>query len=184
MAKKQSITRLRKLLKIDQNALEPYYRYYLGELKMDELTSMQQEKLERYMKIWSWYCLGRTKETILGSIMRDYAVENRQAQYDLAECIMLHGRLDQVQKDGQRVASREFHYLLAQFAMKDKQWDVAMRARKEGDILAGIYEPEEIGWDPNDWNKPVKEIWAVQVINNTYNAGETHESTKTTEIDE
>jgi nitrogen fixation protein FixH len=82
------------------------------------------------------------------------------------------------------VASREFHYLLAQFAMKDKQWDVAMRAWKEGDILAGIYEPEEIGWDPNDWNKPVKEIWAVQVINNTYNAGETHESTKKIEIDE
>lgn len=184
MAKERSITRLRKLLKVNESALEPYYKYYLKEIEFDDLTLMQQEKLERYMKIWSWYCMGRTKEVILSTIMRDYSVESRQAQYDLAESIALHGRIDQVQKDGLRVASREFHYLLAQFAMKDKQWDVAMRAKKEGDILAGIYETEELGWDPNVWNKPVKEVWAVQVINNNFNAPTGDEATQTIDIDE
>ncbi|HLO43932.1 MAG TPA: hypothetical protein VK175_06330 [Leadbetterella sp.] len=169
---------------MNESALDPYYRYYLKEIEFDDLTSMQQEKLERYMKIWSWYCMGRTKEVILSTIMRDYAVESRQAQYDLAETIALHGRLDQVQKDGLRVASREFHYLLAQFAMKDKQWDVAMRARKEGDVLAGIYDTEDMGWDPTVWNKPVKEVWAVQVINNNFNAPAGDEATQTIDIDE
>jgi hypothetical protein len=179
MAKKYLASQLKKLLKIDEKELEPYFLFYLKEKRWEDLTTMQQEKLERYRKIWSWYCMGRPKEQILSAIKRDYNIEVRQAEYDLTESIHLHGKLDQVDKDGMRVASREYYYMLSQLALKEKQYNVAADARRKGDELAGLFETEVEGWDPEDWKKPVKQVWNVIQVNN-YNA----EESKTINLDE
>lgn len=176
-------TQLKKLLNIKEKELEPYFKFYLGESTYDQLTSTQQEKLERYRKVWSWYCMGRTKSSILTAISRDYDVEIRQAEYDLSASIMIHGPLNQVDTDGRKNASIEYYDMLAQLALKDKNLEIALKARKEADTLAGVNKTEEPGWSPEDFNKPVKQVWQVQVNNNYYGDGQAQEKAAI-EIDE
>lgn len=175
---------LKKLLNIDDSELDPYFKWYLNEISYDQLTTLQQEKLERYNKIWSWYCMGRTKTSIISAIKKDYEIEARQAEYDLAASIKLHGPLNKVDQDGRRNASIEFHDMVAQLALKDKNLEVALKARKEADTLAGVYKDEEIGWTPEDFEKPTKEVWMIQVNNNYYNQNEGEGEGQVIELDE
>lgn len=173
--KKFKSRQIRRLLKIPDDELAPYYAYYLGEITIDDLTDIQQEKLTRYSKIWSQYLMGRTQPMILGAIMKEHDVELRQAQYDLSFAIRLHGPIDQVNKDGRRVASREFFDLLAQLAMKDKQYQVAVMARDKADHLAGLHKEEKEGFDPEDFAKPAKIVYNIQVNHNYSSSDETIE---------
>lgn len=156
---------IKKLLKINEKELEDYYRWYLNEITFDDLTPIQKEKLERYRKIWSYYAMGRTKEMILSAIKKEYDIETRQAEYDIASSIQLHGSLDQVDKDGRRVASREFFDMLSQLALKDKQYQVAVQARREADILSEIHKEELEGHDPTKFTRAAKVVYNVTVVN-------------------
>lgn len=175
MAKKIMSKQLKKLLNIDEKELEPYFKYYLDEIGYEQLTPTQQEKLERYRKIWSWYTMGRTKQSIISAITKDYEVQIRQAEYDLAASIQLHGPLNKVDQDGRRNASIEFHDMLAQLSLKDKNFEVALKARKEADTLAGVYKDEDIGWKPEDFEKPTKQVWNIVQINNNYSTNNEQE---------
>lgn len=170
--KKYKSRQLRRLLRIPETELAPYFEYYLEEKPIDQLTEIQREKLTRYIKIWSQFCLGRPKTMILSAIMKDHDIELRQAQYDYSFAVALHGPLDQVSKDGRRVASREFFDMIAQLAIKEKQLAVAVMARDKADELAGLHKEEKEGFDPADFAKPAKVVFNVQVNNNYAHASE------------
>lgn len=164
--KKYKTGRIRRLLKISDDELSPYFAYHLGEIDFVELSEKQREKLARYTKIWSQLMMGRPQQMVLSAIMKEYGISTRQAQYDLSFSVQLHGPLDQVNKDARRAASREFFDLLSQLAMKDKQYPVAVMARKEADTLAGLHKEEKEGFDPSLFEKPSKIVFNVQVNNN------------------
>ncbi len=174
--KKYKSSALKKLLNIEESELEPYYKYYLGELKIEEMPSLQQEKLERFRKAWSWYVMGRTKEMIIKSLTKDYDIETRQAEYDLKASILIHGKKDQVDKDGRRIASQEYFDMLSQLALADKNYQVAAYTREKADTLAGVHDVEIEGLNPEDFMKPSKIVFIAKMeINNHGNTPQTIE---------
>jgi hypothetical protein len=161
MKKRKTLGKVKSLLKEKDGDLDIYFKYYLGEVRFEDLSPLAKIKLERYNKAWSWYCMGRTKPMIIAGLKADYDIESRQAEYDFAVCIRLFGHLDQVDKDGRRVASVQYYDMLSLLAVKEKQYDVAVKARKEADILSGVYDNEDEGWGPEEWKKPTKVVYVV-----------------------
>lgn len=166
--KKYKSKRVKNLLKVREDELEPYFLFYLGEIEFSELSEMQAEKLERYRKAWSYYAMGRTKQMVIDALRKDYQIESRQAEYDLSASILLHGSLSEVDKDGRRVASAEYFDLLSQLALKDKQYIVALQARAKADEYYEIMKEEQEGHDPKDFMKPSKINFVVKVDNHYY----------------
>lgn len=169
---------IKRLLKIEESELEPYFKYYLGEVEFEALPEEQQIKLERFKKAWSWYVMGRTKQMIVDALKKDYNIKDRQAEYDLAASIFIHGRKEPVDKDGRRVASAEYFDLLSQLSTKEKKYDWAIAARKEADDCLGIHEKETDGLNPEDFLKPTKIIFNTKVDIHNY------EKEKTIDLDE
>ena len=56
--------------------------------------------------------------------------------------------------------------MVSQLALKEKNFEAAIKAKKEADNLSGVFETEEDGWNPKDWEKPSKVIYNVQVVVN------------------
>lgn len=156
---KTKSAQLKKILKIEESELDIYYSYYLNEVKFEDLTSMQQEKLERFRKAWSWYSQGRTKEMIVAALIKDYKIEARQAEYDFKASIMIHGPKDEVDKDGRRVASVNYFDMISQMALADKNFHVATIAREKADDAAGLNDKENEGLNPLDFMKPAKIVF-------------------------
>jgi tetratricopeptide (TPR) repeat protein len=180
MKKKLMLGQLKKGLKIDNIELEVFLKYYLQEIKHEDLTSMQQEKLERYKKSWAMYSEGKTKDNILSTLELDYKIEYRQAQVDFATAIKLFGPIDTVDKDGRRLASMHFFDMLADLAKQEKNYEAAIKAKEAANKLSGIYEVETEGWDPRLWLKPSKTIYVTKVDVHNY----TQENSQTIELDE
>lgn len=155
--------RAKRLLKIDENKLDIYLQYYANEVDLEAMTAVQVEMLERYRKAWSLVCLGRTQSMILSQIMKDYRVEERQARYILEESKMIHGQLDQVDKDGRRMASIAYYDLLANMALQERDFEAAANIREKADKLAKLHESDEQGWNPDDFKKPAKFIFVNNV---------------------
>lgn len=153
---------IQKFLKIEEGDLDVFYRYYLNEIKYTDLTKMQQEKLERYRKAWSWYSMGRTKEMILSALTKDYDIEIRQAEYDFNTAVKLHGSKDVVDKEGRKVASMHYFDMLSQMALADKDVHNATYAREKADVAAGIHEKEIEGINPLDFMKPSKIMFIAE----------------------
>ena len=174
MAKVKSIGRLKRALRIDENKLDAYLKYYNGEIETEDLTAVQLDMLEKYRKAWSWYCLGRTEEMVRSMLVKDFSIEDRQARYIFEEAKFVHGKLDQVDRDGRRAASIAFYDLIANMALKDKNLEAAVKARQQGDELARLNEPEDAGLDPAEFMKAAKFIFVNNV--NVYK--------KTLELDE
>lgn len=155
--------RAKRLLKVDETKLDVYLQYYANELELEQMTAVQIEMLERYRKAWALVCLGRTQVMILGQLMKDYQIEERQARYILEESKMIHGQLDKVDKDGRRMASIAYYDLLANLAHQDKDYEAAANIREKADKLAKLHETEEQGWNPDDFKKPAKFIFVNNV---------------------
>lgn len=153
---------IQKFLKIEEGDLDVFYRYYLNEIKYTDLTKMQQEKLERYRKAWSWYSQGRTKEMVISALMKDYNIEIRQAEYDFNTSIQLHGSKDVVDKDGRRIASMHYYDMLSQMALAEKNIHAATIAREKADDAAGLNEKEIEGLNPLDFMKPTKIMFIAE----------------------
>ena len=163
MSKVKSIGRLKRILKVDENKLDIYLRYYNQEVEPSDMTATQVDMLEKYRKAWSWYCMGRTEDMVRTMLMRDYDIEERQARYIFEEAKFVHGKLDQVDRDGRRSASIAFYDLIANMALKEKNLDAAVKARERGDNLARLNEPEDMGLDPADFLKTAKYVFANNV---------------------
>jgi hypothetical protein len=159
---------LKRLLKVPDADLDVFFSYYMGEIEVEQMSSDQQEKLVRYIKAWSWYSLGRTRQMIVDGLMKDHDIQKRQAEYDFAASVAIHGKKDQVDKDGRRAASIEYLDLLSQLAMKEKRFDWAQSCRKEADLLMGIYDTEADGFDPEDFVKPSKIVFVTKVDVHNY----------------
>lgn len=164
---------IKRLLKIEESDLEPYFKYYLGEVEFEELLPEQQEKLERFKKAWSWYVMGRTKQMIIDALKKDYNIKDRQAEYDLTASIFIHGRKEPVDKDGRRVASAEYFDLLSQLSTKEKKYDWAIVAREKADNCLQIHEKEKEGMNPDDFLKPAKIIFITKVDVHNYDKDKT-----------
>jgi hypothetical protein len=181
--KKYTGARIKRLLKVKPADIEIYLRFYLNEISADELTDTQQEKLERFRKVWSYYTMGRTQSMIISALKKDYNIEERQAKYDIASSIAIHGKISQVDKDGRTAASIEYFDMLSQLALKEKQYLVSMSAREKADQLAELHIKDVEGQDPKKFMRPTKMVWNIQV--NNYGGEEaTLESTQTIELDE
>ncbi|UBM58235.1 hypothetical protein LAG90_15635 [Marinilongibacter aquaticus] len=178
--KKYSSGRIQRLLKIDDSELTVYFKYYLNEIDFEDLLPSKQEKLQRFQKIWSMMCMGRTKEMIVNIIKKDHGIEQRQAEIDYRFTQKLYGKLNTVEVDGRRAASREYFDMLSQLALKDKQYIVAVSAREKADDLAGLHKEEKEGFDPAKFDNPSKIIFNVQV--NNY--GDSKEDSETIALDE
>ena len=163
MAKKLGIGKLKRVLKIDEDTLDVYLRYYAREVEYEHLTVTQAGMLEKYRKAWALYCMGRTDEMVRSQLMREYAIEERQARYIFEESKFIHGKLDQVDKDGRRAASMAFYDLMANLAMKEKQYETAVSARDKADRLAKLHESEDVGFDPEDFMKAAKFVFVNNV---------------------
>ncbi|TDB67124.1 hypothetical protein [Arundinibacter roseus] len=163
MGNVKSIGRLKRILKIDEGKLDIYLRYYNQEVDTADLNGTQLNMLEKYRKAWSWYCMGRTEDMVRAMLMKDYNIEERQARYVFEEAKFIHGKLDQVDRDGRRSASIAFYDLIANMALKEKNLEAAVKARERGDDLARLNEPEDIGLDPNDFMKASKFIFVNNV---------------------
>lgn len=153
----------RRLLKIDASKLDPYLQYYAGDLQLTDMSDTQVTMLERYRKAWALVCLGRTQQMILGQLMRDYQLEERQARYILEESKMIHGQLDQVDKDGRKMASIAYYDLLANLAHQAQDYEGAAKIREKADTLAGLHDPDEVGWNPDDFKKATKIVFINNV---------------------
>ena len=163
ISKVKSIGKLKRILKIDETKMDAYLRYYNQEVELVDMTATQIDMLEKYRKAWSWYCLGRTEDMVRSMLMRDYEIEERQARYIFEEAKFVHGRLDQVDRDGRRSASIAFYDLIANMALKEKNLDAAVKARQQGDHLAKLNEPEDVGLDPADFLKTAKYVFVNNV---------------------
>lgn len=163
MAKKLGIGKLKRVLKIDEDRLDIYLKYYGREVEWEQLTPTQQEMLERYREAWALYCMGRTEEMVRSQLMRKHDLQERQARYIFEESKFIHGRLDQVDKDGRRAASIAFYDLMSNLAMKDKQYETAVTARDKADKLAKLHETDETGLNPDDFIKAAKFIFVNNV---------------------
>lgn len=159
---------LKRLLNVPDGDLDVYHSYYLGEIDIEQMTPEQQEKMVRFIKAWSWYCLGRTRQMCVDGLMKDHNIQKRQAEYDFAASVKIHGLKDQVDRDGRRVASIEYLDLLSQLAMKEKRFDWALACRKEADILLGIYQTEADGFSPEDFERPAKIVFVTKVDVHNY----------------
>ena len=151
---------------MNEDELDVFRRYYLGEVDPESFTATQREQLERYSKAWSWYCMGRTRSMIIELLKKDYDIKDRQANYDFVASLNLYGQLTDVEKAGRRVASIQYYDMVSQLALKEKNFEAAIKAKKEADNLSGVFETEEDGWNPKDWEKPSKVIYNVQVVVN------------------
>lgn len=158
---------VQKFLKIEESDIDVYYRFYLNEIAYTDLTKMQQEKLERYRKAWSWYSQGRTKEMIISALTKDYDIEARQAEYDYNTSIKIHGAKDIVDKDGRRVASMHYFDMLSQMALADKNFHAATIAREKADDAAGLNDTELEGINPLDFMKPSKIMFVAEFDNDS-----------------
>jgi len=163
MAKKLGIGKLKRVLRIDEDTLDVYLRYYAQEIEYEQLTETQCEMLERYRKAWALYCMGRTDEMVRSQLMRDYGIQERQARYIFEESKFIHGKLDQVDKDGRRAASMAFYDLMANMAMKEKQYETAVIARDKADKLAKLHESDDLGFNPDDFMKAAKFVFVNNI---------------------
>jgi len=175
MKKNLMLGQLKKGLNIDQIELEVFVKYYLQELKKEDLTDLQQEKLERFRKAWAMYSDGKTKDFIVKALMLDYQIEYRQALTDFASSVKLFGPIETVDKDGRRVASMHFFDMLADLAREQKDYDLAIKAKTEADKRAGIFEVETEGWDPSVWLKATKTVYITKIDVHNSNQQETFE---------
>ena len=185
MAKKLTTKQLRWRLKLDEDELDIFRRYYLGEVDPECFTPTQREQLERYSKAWSWFCMGRSRSMIIELLKKDYDIKDRQANYDFVASLSLYGQLTDVEKAGRRVASIQYYDMVSQLALKEKNFEAAIKAKKEADQLAGVFDTDEEGWDPKFWEKPSKVVYNVQVVVNNGNQGASNEEgTEIIQLDE
>jgi hypothetical protein len=180
--KKYTSARIKRLLKVKPKDIEIYLRFYLNEVEEEDLTEQQRDKLVRFKKVWSYYAMGRTQSMIISALMKDHGIEERQARYDIASSVAIHGRINQVDKDGRTAASIEYFDMLSQLALKDKQYIVAMSARDKADQLAELHIKEADGHDPKNFERPSKMVWNVQV--NNYGGNSENLEPETIQLDE
>lgn len=163
MPKKLSLSRAKRILKIDEDKLDWALQYYAGDKQFEQLTPTQQDMLEKYSKAWGMLRMGRTAEMVRSTLMKEYDIQDRQARYIIEEANILFGQIDQVDKDGRKQASIAFYDLLTNIAFKEKDVKEARECRKEADTLAGLYESEHIGLNPEDFLKASKIVFVNNV---------------------
>lgn len=151
-------------MKIDDSKLDWAFRYYANEIEHEQLTPIQQEMLEKYGKAWGMLKMGRTMDMVRSALTKDYAIQERQARYIVEECQILYGPVDQIDVAGRTQASIAFYDLLSNIAFKEKDITEARTCRRAADELAGVYEKEQGGLNPEDFLKPGKFVF-VQNLN-------------------
>lgn len=163
MPKRLSLSRAKRILKIDEDKLDWALQYYAGDKDFEHLTPTQQDMLEKYKKAWGMLSMGRTAEMVRQTLMKDYEIQDRQARYIIEEARILYGQVDQVDLDGRKQASIAFYDLLSNIAFKDKDVKEARECRKEADTIAGVYKSEQIGLNPEDFLKASKIVFVNNI---------------------
>jgi len=156
------LTRLNKLNEIESTDTLPYVRYYLGQCEWSELLPVQQKRFERLRTIWSLACSGSNNPAIQRHIHKHYGIEARQIAHDIKLAFQLHGELSRVDKDGRRAASSEYFDKLSKAAFKAEDYAAAAKAREAADKLAGLHSTEELGFTPEDFERPTKRTYVVK----------------------
>lgn len=161
--KQISLKQAKNLLKIDEEKLDRYLRYYNGEVlyepdpqypHKDFFTETERKNLERYRRIFAMFDIGRTDEFIRSLISKEFEIEWRQAYNLVSEAYCLYGITGTADKEGKKRASINFYRTLANLAFKDKDFETAGRLWEKADKLEGLFDAEESGLDPNDFKKP------------------------------
>ncbi|SFD47125.1 hypothetical protein [Spirosoma endophyticum] len=161
MAKNKSLSRLKKSLQIEPDKLDKFLDYYHSGKPLADTDMVM---LERYRKAWSWYSLGRPFDSILAMLMKEYGLQERQCRYIIAEAVAIHGNINQVDRDGKKVASANFFRMVANMALMNGEWDAATRAWDKADHMDGLHEEETGGgWDPDAFSKPGKFVFINNV---------------------
>ena len=163
MAKRLSLSRAKRILKIDDNKLDWAFRFYANEIEFEALLPVQQDMLEKYRKAWGMLNMGRTMDMVRSVLMKDYAIQDRQARYIVEEAQILFGPIDEVDAVGRRASSISFYDLLSNIAFKEKDITEARMCRHTADELAGLHTEKGLGLNPEDFLKPAKFIFVNNV---------------------
>jgi predicted transcriptional regulator len=166
--KGMSQQRANKILKINESKLDKYLLYYAGEILMypDEtkphiksLTETERDMLTKYQRVYEMFDIGRTDAMIRTFLTKEYDVEYRQALYIIEEARIIYGITGAADKEGRRRASINWALTMENICQKDKNYELALKYRQYADKLERIDEKDELGLNPEDFQKPVQFIF-------------------------
>ena len=158
-----TIKRANTILKIDENKLERYLRYYADEILYQKddayphkefFTETERQQFERYRRIFALFDIGRTDEYIRSVISKEFEVEWRQSYNLVNEAYYIYGITGKADKEGKKRSSINFYRTLANIAFKEKKLEEAGKLWEKADRLEGLFESEESGLNPDDFRHP------------------------------
>jgi hypothetical protein len=176
MSKAISLKGAKAKLKIDEEKLEKYLRYYNDEILLtpdpehphkEAFTPTELEMFQRYRRVFSMFDIGRTDEWIRSVLEKEYGIEWRQARNIVNTAYALYGVLNVPDREGRKRASINYYRTLSNLAIKDKDYDTAAKLNEKADKLEGLFEPDNGGLNPDDFKHPTQFIFTdnINVLN-------------------
>lgn len=167
MAKKLTLKRVKRLLKVDETKLDVYLSYYANEIQYEELSEDQKHMLSNYTLAWGMLRKGYPEDITRGILMKNNKIQERQARYIIEEAKLLFGNIEDTDKQGRRQASIAYYDMLSHLSYNQGDYELAAKFRKNADELIGLYDKEAAGLDPEDYTRPGKFVFInnVNVLN-------------------
>jgi hypothetical protein len=144
-----------KVLNINEGKLDRYIKYYLCELEREPnvegkpfLNDTERDMLNKYERVYEMFDLGRTDTLIRSFLIKEYHIQERQARYIIEEARIIYGITGKADKEGKKRASINYYRTLSNLAFKAGDIELAGKLNSQADKLEGLFDPEQIGLDP------------------------------------
>lgn len=132
-----------------------------GTKDWDKLTKVQAEMYDKYSLAWSMANIGRTDDMIEAALMKKFDIKQGMARIIRIESFELFGSVNDVSKQGRKVAAINYFKTLSNLARSEKDYKTSKEAWKEASVLEGLYEEEIQGWDKEKFNIPTTIIFST-----------------------
>jgi hypothetical protein len=162
-----SIEVLKKKTGEQVSKFDPYLDCLNGSKDWGQLSKIQADMYEKYSLAWSMANIGRTDDMIEAALIKKFDIKQGMARIIRIESFELFGSVNEVSKQGRKIAAINYFKTLSNLARSEKDYKTSKEAWKEASILEGLYEEEVAGWDMEKFKIPTTIIFSTntQVLN-------------------